>query len=85
MEDYASSGHDMKRLTLRGVNEEIKCRGGKETLVYSRAHGPYFYFINCGACGVPSKSIPISHLNAYSLEQWLLELSIARKEANLGE
>lgn len=57
-----------KRVTLNAVNAAIRAAGGTEELV--RGEG-YFYFI--GGSSVWWDSVPVYHLTALSIDEWVAE------------
>lgn len=58
----------MRRVTLRKVNDALAAAGHPERLV--RGNG-YFYFIDGAAFEWYSSSVYVSHLNAFTVEQWI--------------
>ena len=68
---------DRKQMTLNGFNRVLALSGHPEQLIKGRG---YFYFINVGACKVPSTSICVARINDLTWEQWEDELTKAREE-----
>lgn len=58
------------RITLKKINAALEKRGFPERLV--RGVG-YFYFVEGNAAAWPTSSVCVSHLEAYTLEEWLAE------------
>lgn len=58
----------MPRVTLRRVNDALAAAGYAERLVRGRG---YFYFIDGEAFTWYSQGVYVSHLTAFTVEQWV--------------
>lgn len=67
----------MARVTINKVNEAIRRLPGAEDAELVKGRD-YFWFYGTEASGFYSQSVPVSHLNDLTVDQWVAEYVAAK-------